>query len=274
MTECGGHQLPTTFSSSHNRMILHSTKYRNLMNEPISLTIQQYQSNGSHCKISIRRDALGLRWFFVRLILFFIVAQCATIVFCYNKLPFRLFWTFPCLLTFVAILLYIFSPVKEESLMLLDNLDGLEYEKQYLFGKSSSTFINTNQIIINEGITMQRVIFYLVAIPLCLQPLVLSTSDDSNNSKNIITVNEELSSNEADKMKTISKAKLIPLFTSTKPRLDCLKVVYSYIIKCRHRTEEPGEVTSIKNGDIYDISSIENDSRSFMMQFKRHISLQ
>lgn len=179
--------------------------------------------------------------------------------------------------------------------MLLDNLDGLEYEKQYLFGKSSSTFINTNQIIINEGITMvregvtgfqnlthiwflfhpqQRVIFYLVAIPLCLQPLVLSTSDDSNNSKNIITVNEELSSNEADKMKTISKAKLIPLFTSTKPRLDCLKVVYSYIIKCRHRTEEPGEVTSIKNGDIYDISSIENDSRSFMMQFKRHISLQ
>ena len=86
LTECGGHQLPTTFSSSHNRMILHSTKYRNLMNEPISLTIQQYQSNGSHCKISIRRDALGLRWFFVRLILFFIVAQCATIVFCYNKL--------------------------------------------------------------------------------------------------------------------------------------------------------------------------------------------
>lgn len=40
--------------------------------------------------------------------------------------------------------------------MLLDNLNGLEYEKQYLFGKSSSTFINTNQIIINEGITMVR----------------------------------------------------------------------------------------------------------------------
>lgn len=47
--------------------------------------------------------------------------------------------------------------------MLLDNLDGLEYEKQYLFGKSSSTFINTNQIIINEGITMVREGVYRVS---------------------------------------------------------------------------------------------------------------
>lgn len=41
-----------------------------------------------------------------------------------------------------------------ETLVLLDNLNGLEYEKRYLFGKCSSTYINTNQIIINEGITM------------------------------------------------------------------------------------------------------------------------
>lgn len=116
-------------------------------------------------------------------------------------------------------------------------------------------------------------IFYLVAIPLCLHPLVLSGGNDHNNKHNI-TVNEAFSAPEINKSQIVSEAKLIPLFTSTLPRIDCLKVVYSYITKYRHREEPKDDMTDIKNGDIYDISSIENDSRSFMMQFNRHISLQ
>lgn len=116
-------------------------------------------------------------------------------------------------------------------------------------------------------------IFYLVAIPLCLQPLVLSCGNDHNNKPNI-TVNEAFSATEINKSQIVSEAKLIPLFTSTLPRIDCLKVIYSYITKYRHRKEPDAIKNNIQNGDIYDISSIENDSRSFMMQFNRHISLQ
>lgn len=46
----------------------------------------------------------------------------------------------------------IFTP---ESVILFDNFQGIEYEKKYLFQKKSNCiFINTNNVIINEAITM------------------------------------------------------------------------------------------------------------------------
>ena len=56
------------------------------MNESILLTIQQYRSNGSQCKITVYREELGLRWFLTRLLLYFAIAQIAAIALCWNKI--------------------------------------------------------------------------------------------------------------------------------------------------------------------------------------------
>ena len=84
----------------------------------------------------------------------------------------------------------------------------------------------------------QRVIFYLVAIPTSLQPLLLSEQNDNDNRDNKTSISTTVTNKDQDetyKQNIISKSKLIPLFMSTLPRHDCLQVIYTYVIKYRER---------------------------------------
>lgn len=67
----------------------------------------------------------------------------------------------------------------------------------------------------------------MVAVPLCLQNLILNDGENEKSSaskKNCLV-------EDAKKSNIVSEARIIPLFMSTLPRLDCLKVIYSYMNK-------------------------------------------
>lgn len=73
----------------------------------------------------------------------------------------------------------------------------------------------------------QRVIFYLVAIPLSLQSQVLEKDIVNRSERITCQVNYKTDS------PNTNQKKLIPLLMGTLPRLDCLKMIYSHIIKHR-----------------------------------------
>ncbi|NWH80241.1 PIGH acetylglucosaminyltransferase, partial [Piaya cayana] len=101
-------------------------------------------------------------------------------------------------ITLIGLIIYLhFVKIDQESLLVIGSL-GIQVTSSYASGKESTTFIEMSQVkdvVINEAIHMQKVIYYLCIL---LQ--------DPGNPQGLCEV--------------------VPLFQSSKPRLDCLIEVY------------------------------------------------
>ncbi|XP_043930105.1 phosphatidylinositol N-acetylglucosaminyltransferase subunit H [Protopterus annectens] len=102
------------------------------------------------------------------------------------------------ILTVVGLMVYLhFMKIDEESLLIIGSL-GIQMTASYASGRESTTFIEMNQvkdIVINEVIHMQQVIYQLC--------LLLRDASDPN-----------------------GVSAVVPVFQSSKPRLNCLVKVY------------------------------------------------
>ncbi|KAH9497732.1 hypothetical protein DERF_013694 [Dermatophagoides farinae] len=216
-------------------MIIFNDNFKNYSNESICLKVEKISHENQHCKLTITRKCD--RFWHIFLIILFMFILVILLLFQRQNLTFTLFTI---LVISFSILMYIFLPIVEESIILFDNFHGIEYGKKYLFHKSTvRMFINTNNVIINEAITMQKVIFYLIAIPADLGHLVLHNNNNNNNSDEAGQSNHPLNNiNDQTKIFNETKIKLIPLFIHTLPRLDCLKIVYNYIIQFRNQQQQ------------------------------------
>ncbi|NWU68908.1 PIGH acetylglucosaminyltransferase, partial [Pterocles burchelli] len=101
-------------------------------------------------------------------------------------------------ITLIGLIIYLhFVKIDQESLLVIGSL-GVQVTSSYASGKESTTFIEMSQVkdvVINEAIYMQKVIYYLC--------ILLQDPRDPQ------VVSE-----------------VVPLFQSSKPRLDCLIEVY------------------------------------------------
>ncbi|XP_074886553.1 phosphatidylinositol N-acetylglucosaminyltransferase subunit H [Buteo buteo] len=101
-------------------------------------------------------------------------------------------------ITLFGLIIYLhFVKVDQESLLVIGSL-GIQVTSSYASGRESTTFIEMGQVkdvVINEAIHMQKVIYYL-----CI--LLQDPGDPQGVSE------------------------VVPLFQSSKPRLDCLIEVY------------------------------------------------
>ncbi|XP_077178635.1 phosphatidylinositol N-acetylglucosaminyltransferase subunit H isoform X3 [Paroedura picta] len=100
--------------------------------------------------------------------------------------------------TLIGLLVYLhFVKIDQESLLIVGSL-GIQMTSSYASGKESTTFLEMNRVkdvVINEAIYMQKVIYYLcILLQDPVEPHVVS--------------------------------EVVPLFQSSKPRLDCLVEVY------------------------------------------------
>ncbi|XP_029902746.1 phosphatidylinositol N-acetylglucosaminyltransferase subunit H [Myripristis murdjan] len=102
------------------------------------------------------------------------------------------------LVTLVGMMLHIhFVKIDHESLLVIGSL-GIQVSSSYASGRESTTFIEMSKIkdiVINEAIYMHQIIYYLC--------ILLKDPSDEN---------------------TVSS--VVPLFQSSKPRLNCLVKVY------------------------------------------------
>nr|XP_033809377.1 phosphatidylinositol N-acetylglucosaminyltransferase subunit H [Geotrypetes seraphini] len=100
--------------------------------------------------------------------------------------------------TLIGLLFYLhFVKIDQESLLVIASL-GIQMTSYYASGKESTTFIemnNVKDVVINEAIYMQKVIYYLC--------ILLKDPVDSH-----------------------GISEVVPVFQSSKPRLDCLVDVY------------------------------------------------
>ncbi|XP_010210497.1 PREDICTED: phosphatidylinositol N-acetylglucosaminyltransferase subunit H [Tinamus guttatus] len=97
-------------------------------------------------------------------------------------------------------------------------LPGLQVTSSYASGKESTTFIEMSQVkdvVINEAIHMQKVIYYL-----CI--LIRDPQDPQGVSE------------------------VVPLFQSSKPRLDCLVEVYKSCQEILAQREMPPQSSEVK----------------------------
>ncbi|XP_030307646.1 phosphatidylinositol N-acetylglucosaminyltransferase subunit H isoform X2 [Calypte anna] len=101
-------------------------------------------------------------------------------------------------ITLIGLIIYLhFVKIDQESLLVIGSL-GIQVTSSYASGKESTTFIEMSRVkdvVINEAIHMQKVIYYL-----CI--LLQDPGDPQGISE------------------------VVPLFQSSKPRLDCLIEVY------------------------------------------------
>ncbi|KAM7368088.1 hypothetical protein PAMP_014339 [Pampus punctatissimus] len=104
------------------------------------------------------------------------------------------------LITLVSMMLHIhFVKVDHESLLVIGSL-GIQVSSSYASGRETTSFIEMSKIkdiVINEAIYMHKIIYYLCVL--------LKDSSDPN----------------ADAVSSV-----VPLFQSSKPRLNCLVKVY------------------------------------------------
>ncbi|XP_054154894.1 uncharacterized protein LOC128953436 [Oppia nitens] len=223
-------------------MLIHRRQYHNLMAEPIRLDIYRF-TNCCQLVVSRSQSRIDVVLLFGLLVLTMAIVSSSYNI---NKLLDRLVMTSISSVLVIA-LVYWRTPVYRESLLVLDNMSGLEVTQYYsllgLLTIKRSQFILSAAIIINEAITMHRVIYYLVSIPLSLSntllmdsstvdPLLQQSSDDfrrrrlfTHQTSNHIKSNTSTNNN----MKHNCTNGLIPLFSHTCPRIDCLKVMYKHI---------------------------------------------
>lgn len=101
-------------------------------------------------------------------------------------------------ITLLGLLGYLhFVKIDQETLLIIDSL-GIQMTSSYASGKESTTFIEMGKVkdvIINEAIYMQKVIYYLCILL-------------------------------KDPVEPHEISQVVPVFQSAKPRLDCLIEVY------------------------------------------------
>ncbi|XP_014424129.2 phosphatidylinositol N-acetylglucosaminyltransferase subunit H [Pelodiscus sinensis] len=101
-------------------------------------------------------------------------------------------------ITLIGLIMYLhFVKIDQESLLVIGSL-GIQMTSSYASGKENTTFIEMSQVkdvVINEAIYMQKVIYYLC--------ILLQDPQEPN-----------------------GVSEVVPLFQSSKPRLDCLVEVY------------------------------------------------
>ncbi|NWR10935.1 PIGH acetylglucosaminyltransferase, partial [Paradoxornis webbianus] len=101
-------------------------------------------------------------------------------------------------ITLIGLIIYLhFVKIDQESLLVIGSL-GIQVTSSYASGKESTIFIEMGQVkdvVINEAIHMQKVIYYLC--------ILLQDPEDPQ-----------------------GISEVVPLFQSSKPRLDCLIEVY------------------------------------------------
>lgn len=101
-------------------------------------------------------------------------------------------------ITLIGLLGYLhFVKIDQETLLIIDSL-GIQMTSSYASGKESTTFIEMSKvkdIVINEAIYMQKVIYYLCILL-------------------------------KDPIEPYGISQVVPVFQSAKPRLDCLTEVY------------------------------------------------
>ncbi|KAM9646666.1 phosphatidylinositol N-acetylglucosaminyltransferase subunit H isoform 2-T2 [Trichechus inunguis] len=101
-------------------------------------------------------------------------------------------------ITLLGLLGYLhFVKIDQEALLIIDSL-GIQMTSSYASGKESTTFIEMDKvkdIVINEAIYMQKVIYYLCILL-------------------------------KDPVEPHGISQVVPVFQSAKPRLDCLIEVY------------------------------------------------
>ncbi|XP_023038123.1 phosphatidylinositol N-acetylglucosaminyltransferase subunit H isoform X1 [Piliocolobus tephrosceles] len=101
-------------------------------------------------------------------------------------------------ITLLGLLGYLhFVKIDQETLLIIDSL-GIQMTSSYASGKESTTFIEMDKvkdIVINEAIYMQKVIYYLCILL-------------------------------KDPVEPHGISQVVPIFQSAKPRLDCLIEVY------------------------------------------------
>ncbi|NXM74827.1 PIGH acetylglucosaminyltransferase, partial [Serilophus lunatus] len=101
-------------------------------------------------------------------------------------------------ITLIGLIIYLhFVKIDQESLLVIGSL-GIQVTSSYASGKESTTFIEMGKVkdvVINEAIHMQKVIYYLC--------ILLQDPEDPQ-----------------------GVSEVVPLFQSSKPRLDCLIEVY------------------------------------------------
>ncbi|XP_058469099.1 phosphatidylinositol N-acetylglucosaminyltransferase subunit H [Solea solea] len=102
------------------------------------------------------------------------------------------------IITLVGMMLHIhFVKVDHESLLVIGSL-GIQVSSSYASGRETTTFIEISKIkdiVINEAIYMQQIIYYLCVL--------LKDPSEPN-----------------------AVSSVVPLFQSSKPRLNCLRKVY------------------------------------------------
>ncbi|KAI7685486.1 hypothetical protein SSS_10541 [Sarcoptes scabiei] len=195
-------------------MIIHTQTFRNHRNEFFRLKIEKISNQNNHFRITLSLDSSRLRCRLPLILASLIIISCGL-------------WLLQFLTSLVWItstlgicwLIYFTNPLIE---VLFDNIQGIEYEKQYWIGYfSGREFFKTNNIAINEMITMRKIIFCLVAVPNEFKDFVFASSNQAR------PIEEE----------EFGQTKLVPLFIETLPRLDCLKVIYNYIEKIRSKSD-------------------------------------
>jgi len=202
-------------------MLLLERQFDNLFGQSIRLDIYRF-TNCSQIMITKktkRTDSLHWIAFIVLLVSLLFYSNI-------NRILDRLIITCLAVLLMMA-LVYWRSPVYRESIVLLDNVCGMEVTQDYWFCGTSwkrSQFILTKDIIINEAITMHRVIYYLVAIPHSMSPLL-----DCEVSPKVTQKPTNSWSQPKAVVCNNNNNLLIPLFCNTYPRIDCLRLIYKQI---------------------------------------------
>lgn len=127
-----------------------------------------------------------------------------------------------------------------------------------------------NLLCYPSPIFQHRVIYYLVAIPLSLSPLlsydVSESSDVSPDGEKVVRSKSRTVAGRSD------RSELIPLFCDTCPRIDCLKLIYRqiYLFKTRVNTnrvnpkllanQKPIDIRSFEQNDVSKASFPSNKS--------------
>ncbi|NXI80947.1 PIGH acetylglucosaminyltransferase, partial [Rhipidura dahli] len=163
-------------------------RFRSASGAPIALRRRQHSAS---CReLAVRGPRLQLRSLSA--------ATSASSAFAWLVLQNSMVLSAAIFITLFGLIIYLhFVKIDQESLLVIGSL-GIQVTSSYASGKESTTFIEMGQVkdvVINEAIHMQKVIYYLC--------ILLQDPDDPQ-----------------------GVSEVVPLFQSSKPRLDCLVEVY------------------------------------------------
>lgn len=188
-------QTDTCESKPSNHSVVTSKECQDIYGQKLLFQAIKHDSMSFCNEYVIERSAFSMRrW------------VCLTFLFSLIALQYEVYTRDTSLLGIVLVLLCIVLiaklhlKVKQESLLVMTSI-GLQFTTTFATGRQNSKFIHQchiKDVVINEGITMHRVIFYLAVL----------LNDASH---------------------PLGVGKILPLFQHTFPRLECLEQIYTGI---------------------------------------------